>query len=106
MTKIFITNWYNTDNWHALIRIIKNVLAMWGCKIQDIDYIIVRETEALIILNTGVTYEYIFDREYPTFDKLNFLRMFGEFVSDPEIEIDNETFWIKFGKNFDIKFFE
>ena len=47
---------------------------MWGCKLRDIDllYNVVRETEALIFLNTGETYEYIFDQEYPTLDKLNF----------------------------------
>ena len=65
---------------------------MWGRKIRDVDYIIVRETEAIVFLKTGETYEYIFDQECPIFDKLNFLRMFGEFVSDPEIETENETF--------------
>ncbi len=75
-----------------LIRIIKNALAMWGCKLRDIDYIVVRETEAFIFLNTGETYEYIFDQEYPTLDKLNFLSIFGKFVSNPEIEAEDETF--------------
>ncbi len=73
-----------------LIRIINNVLTMWGSKLSDINYIVVRETEALIYLKPGSTYEYIFDREYPNFDKLNFLRIFGKFVSDPDSE--TETF--------------
>ena len=63
---------------------------MWGSKLSDINYIVVRETEAVIYLKTGATYEYIFDREYPNFDKLNFLRIFGKFVSDPDSE--TETF--------------
>ena len=65
---------------------------MWGCKLRDIDYIIVRETEAVVYLNMGDTYEYIFDPVLTIFDKLNFLRIFGKYVRETDSDTESETY--------------